>query len=69
MPSRRLRGFLALLLLLGALAAAPGVLAQDDDPRVLAVYLANDINPVFAHAEGHGVTAVDALVVTQDGEG
>jgi membrane-bound serine protease (ClpP class) len=41
-----LRGFLALVLLAGALAAAPGVLAQDDTPRVLAVHLANDINPV-----------------------
>jgi membrane-bound serine protease (ClpP class) len=41
-----LRGFFALLLVLGALAAAPGVLAQDDTGRVLAVHLANDINPV-----------------------
>jgi membrane-bound serine protease (ClpP class) len=41
-----LRGFLALSLALGALAAAPGVLAQNDAPRVLAVHLDNDINPV-----------------------
>jgi membrane-bound serine protease (ClpP class) len=41
-----LRGFLALPLLLGALAAAPGVLAQGSSPRVLAVHLENDINPV-----------------------
>ncbi|HUG65133.1 MAG TPA: nodulation protein NfeD [Gaiellaceae bacterium] len=46
MTGRRLRGFLAVSLLLGALAAAPGVLAQDSSNRVLAVYLANDINPV-----------------------
>jgi membrane-bound serine protease (ClpP class) len=45
-PSRRLRGFLAVAFLLGALAAAPGVLAQDDSNRVLAVHFANDINPV-----------------------
>jgi membrane-bound serine protease (ClpP class) len=41
-----LRGFLAVTLVIGALAAAPGVLAQDDANRVLAVHLANDINPV-----------------------
>jgi membrane-bound serine protease (ClpP class) len=41
-----LRGFCALALALGALAAAPGVLAQNDAPRVLAVHLDNDINPV-----------------------
>jgi membrane-bound serine protease (ClpP class) len=41
-----LRGFLALSLVVGALAAAPAVLAQNAGPRVLAVHLANDINPV-----------------------
>ena len=41
-----MRGFCALALTLGALAAAPGVLAQNDAPRVLAVHLDNDINPV-----------------------
>jgi membrane-bound serine protease (ClpP class) len=41
-----LRGFLAVTLFFGALAVAPGVLAQDDANRVLAVHLANDINPV-----------------------
>ena len=46
MPGRRLRGFLAVSLVFGALAAAPGVFAQDGSPRVLAVHLANDINPV-----------------------
>jgi membrane-bound serine protease (ClpP class) len=45
-PARCLRGFLALSLVVGALAAAPAVLAQDTAPRVLAVHLANDINPV-----------------------
>ena len=34
------------MLVVGALAAAPAVLAQDGTPRVLAVHLANDINPV-----------------------
>jgi membrane-bound serine protease (ClpP class) len=41
-----LRGFLAVSLIVGALAAAPGVLAQEGSKRVLAVHLANDINPV-----------------------
>jgi membrane-bound serine protease (ClpP class) len=41
-----LRGFLAVSLIVGALAAAPAVLAQDGSNRVLAVHLANDINPV-----------------------
>jgi len=45
-PGRYLRGLCALALALGALAAAPGVLAQSDTPRVLAVHLDNDINPV-----------------------
>jgi membrane-bound serine protease (ClpP class) len=41
-----LRGFLAVSLVVGALAAVPAVLAQDESNRVLAVHLANDINPV-----------------------
>jgi membrane-bound serine protease (ClpP class) len=41
-----LRGFLAVSLVVGALAATPAVLAQDGSNRVLAVHLANDINPV-----------------------
>jgi membrane-bound serine protease (ClpP class) len=45
-PRRCLRGFLAATLVLGALAATPVVLAQDASDRVLAVHLANDINPV-----------------------
>jgi len=43
---RILRGFLLLSLVLAALAAAPHGLAQDGRPRVLAVHLDNDINPV-----------------------
>jgi membrane-bound serine protease (ClpP class) len=43
---RSLRGFLVVLLALGALAATPVVHARDDAPRVLAVHLDNDINPV-----------------------
>jgi len=45
-PGPYLRGILTLSLALGALVAAPGVLAQADSPRVLAVHLDNDINPV-----------------------
>jgi membrane-bound serine protease (ClpP class) len=45
-PGRCLRGFLAAALVVGALAAAPAVLAQDPANRVLVVHLANDINPV-----------------------
>jgi membrane-bound serine protease (ClpP class) len=41
-----LRGIFAAALVLGALAGAPAVLAQDASNRVLAVHLANDINPV-----------------------
>ena len=41
-----MRGVLAVSLVVGALAATPAVLAQDGTPRVLAVHLANDINPV-----------------------
>jgi membrane-bound serine protease (ClpP class) len=43
---RSLRGFLLLSFALGALLAAPHGLAQDSRPRVLAVHLDNDINPV-----------------------
>jgi membrane-bound serine protease (ClpP class) len=74
-PSRCLRGFLAVSFLLGALAAAPGVLAQDDDPRVLAVHLANDINPVtqeyvedaVGRAEDEGFAAVVLVLDTPGG--
>jgi len=43
---RILRGILFLLLALGACVAAQGAAAQDARPRVLAVHLENDINPV-----------------------
>ncbi len=61
-PGRRLRGFLAALLFLGALAAAPGVLAQNGANRVLAVHLANDINPVTQEY------VEDAVSRAEDGE-
>jgi membrane-bound serine protease (ClpP class) len=50
------------LLLLGALAAAPAVLAQDGSNRVLAVHLANDINPVTQEYVD------DAVDKAEDGE-
>jgi membrane-bound serine protease (ClpP class) len=70
-----LRGFLALALLAGALAAAPGVLAQDGSGRVLAVHLANDINPVtqeyvedaVARAEDGGYAAMVLVLDTPGG--
>lgn len=46
MSGRNLRGFIAALLALGTLAAAPLALAQDGSGQVLAVHLDNDINPV-----------------------
>ena len=62
------------MLLAGALAAAPGVLAQDDANRVLAVHLANDVNPVtqeyvedaVSRAEDEGY---DAMVLVLDTPG
>jgi acetate---CoA ligase (ADP-forming) len=27
-----------------------------------------DVNPLMVHADGHGVTALDALIVTRGGE-
>ena len=76
-PSRILRGFLASLLVLGALAAAPSVLAQNDRPRVLAVHLDNDINPVtqeyvdnsVSRAEDDGYDAVVLVLDTPGGLG
>ncbi len=44
--SRCLRGFLLLTLILVALAAPVGAGGQDNERRVLAVHLDNDINPV-----------------------
>jgi len=70
-----LRGFLAASLLLGALAAAPGVLAQDGATRVLAVELENDINPVtqeyvedaVSRAEDDGYAAMVLVLDTPGG--
>jgi membrane-bound serine protease (ClpP class) len=72
-----LRGFCALALALGALAAAPGVLAQNDAPRVLAVHLDNDINPVTQEyienevdrAEGGDYAAMVLVLDTPGGLG
>ena len=74
MPVRILRGFLALALALGALAAAPNVLAQNDPPRVLAVHLDNDINPVTQEYVENSVTRAeddhyDAVVLVLDTPG
>ena len=57
--------------------AAPGVLAQNDQPRVLAVHLDNDINPVTQEyvenavdrAEDDGYDAVVLVLDTPGGLG
>lgn len=69
-----MRGFLILSLLYGALAAAPGVLAQDAASRVLAVHLANDINPVTQEYVEGAVTKAEegdyaAMVLVLDTPG
>jgi membrane-bound serine protease (ClpP class) len=72
-----LRGFLALALALGALAASPSTLAQNDPPKVLAVHLDNDINPVtqeyvdnsVSRAEDDGYDAVVLVLDTPGGLG
>jgi membrane-bound serine protease (ClpP class) len=72
-----LRGFLGLALALGALAAAPAVAALEDTPRVLAVHLDNDINPVTQEyvdgqvdrAESDGFAAVVLVLDTPGGLG
>ena len=74
MSGRSLRGFLALALALGALAAAPNVLAQNDAPKVLAVHLDNDINPVTQEYVDNSVTRAeddgyDAVVLVLDTPG
>ncbi len=74
MSGRYLRGFLGLALVLGALAAAPGVFAQDTAPRVLAVHLDNDINPVTQEYVENGVDRAedegyDAFVLVLDTPG
>ncbi|HEX2428016.1 MAG TPA: nodulation protein NfeD [Gaiellaceae bacterium] len=75
MSGRSLRGFLGLALALGALVAAPAVAAQQDTPRVLAVHLDNDINPVTQEyvdgevdrAESDGFAAVVLVLDTPGG--
>jgi membrane-bound serine protease (ClpP class) len=74
MSGRSLRGFLPLALALGALAAAPNVLAQNDQPQVLAVHLDNDINPVTQEYVDNSVTRAeddgyDAVVLVLDTPG
>jgi membrane-bound serine protease (ClpP class) len=72
-----LRGFLALALASGALVAAPAVHAQQEAPRVLAVHLDNDINPVTQEyvdnevdrAESDGFSAVVLVLDTPGGLG
>jgi len=69
-----LRGFLTLALALGALAAAPSVLAQNDRPKVLAVHLDNDINPVTQEYVDNSVTRAEddgyaAMVLVLDTPG
>jgi membrane-bound serine protease (ClpP class) len=70
-----LRGVLTLALALGALVATPNVLAQNDRPKVLAVHLDNDINPVtqeyvddsVTRAEDDGYAAVVLVLDTPGG--
>jgi membrane-bound serine protease (ClpP class) len=72
-----LRGFLALALAFGALVAAQAVHAQQATPRVLAVHLDNDINPVTQEyvdnevdrAESDGFSAVVLVLDTPGGLG
>jgi membrane-bound serine protease (ClpP class) len=69
-----LRGFLVFFVALGALAAAPSVLAQNDRPRVLAVHLDNDINPVTQEYVENSVERAeddeyDAVVLVLDTPG
>jgi len=76
-PGRCLRRLLALSLALGALAIAPAALGQADPPRVLAVHLDNDINPVTQEyvensvdrAENDGYDAVVLVLDTPGGLG
>ncbi len=74
MSGRSLRGFLAVAAVLAALVAAPGVLAQNDQPRVLAVHLDNDINPVTQEYVENSVDRAedgeyDAVVLVLDTPG
>ena len=74
MPRPSLRGLLAVSLLLGAFAAAPGVHAQDVTPKVLAVHLDNDINPVTQEYVDHSLDRAEdddfaAMVLVLDTPG
>ena len=69
-----MRGICAISLAFGALAAAPGVLAQDGAPRVLAAHLDNDINPVTQEFVEQSVSRAedgnyDAFVLVLDTPG
>jgi len=72
---RSVRGFLLVSVLLGALAASGSALGQDDPPRVLAVHLDNDINPVTQEfvedavdrAEDEGYDAIVLVLDTPGG--
>ena len=74
-PGRNLRGFLLLALALGAIVLPRGAFAQDERPRVLAVHLDNDINPVtqeyvenaVERAEDENMTAVVLVLDTPGG--
>ena len=77
MPHPFLRGFLVVLLALGALAAVPALHAGATQPRVLAVHLDNDINPVTQEyvdgsvdrAEDDGYSAMVLVLDTPGGLG
>ncbi|MGH3037480.1 MAG: hypothetical protein ACRDMU_09905, partial [Gaiellaceae bacterium] len=71
----RLRAFLFLPLLLGAVVAlagaAPAAAQEADTPRVLAIELANDINPVTEDFVVDGIRrgeeeGFDAVVILLD---
>jgi membrane-bound serine protease (ClpP class) len=70
-----LRGFLLLALALGAIVGVEGASAQVERPRVLAVHLDNDINPVTQEyidkavdrAEDEGMAAVVLVLDTPGG--
>jgi len=54
------RGFFLLFVLLGVLVGPGAVLAQGERPRVLAVHLDNDINPVTQEYVDHAVDRAEA---------
>ena len=77
MPSGILRGFPIVVLAVAVLATASGVAAQSDHPKVLAVHLDNDINPVtqeyvessVSRAEDDGYAAMVLVLDTPGGLG